>query len=221
LQLFQPLVTGYRGYKVSGGVKLRAVKLRALTGETFWFDPGAFCLEFALTGGAGYRAAYETLHEPGDLARWCWDSVAVDVSRVTSRDLVDAKRLRAAIWQLADGQVEGRPLPRRAVEEINAAAAKPSLAPQIGPATARRWTTPARPSQLLSTVARDAIDLFTGPMAGRIRRCAGVNCTLVFADMSRPGRRRWCSMERCGNRAKVHAFRNRHNFEEEAEEVRS
>jgi len=31
------------------------VKLRALTGETFWFDPGAFCLEFALTGGEGRR----------------------------------------------------------------------------------------------------------------------------------------------------------------------
>jgi hypothetical protein len=37
---------------------------------------------------------------------------------------------------------------------------------------------------VLSTLARDAIDLFTGPLAGRIRRCAGVNCTL-FADTSR------------------------------------
>jgi predicted RNA-binding Zn ribbon-like protein len=59
----------------------------------------------------------------------------------------------------------------------------------------------------LSTLARDAIDLFGGPLAGRVRECAADNCGLLFVDTSRPGRRRWCSMERCGNRAKVRAYR--------------
>uniref|UniRef100_UPI0028119726 CGNR zinc finger domain-containing protein n=1 Tax=Streptomyces sp. TaxID=1931 RepID=UPI0028119726 len=30
----------------------------------------------------------------------------------------------------------------------------------------------------------------------------------------RPGRRRWCSMERCGNRHKVRAYRSRTRTEE-------
>jgi len=60
-----------------------------------------------------------------------------------------------------------------------------------------------------SDLARDAVDLLTGPLAGRIRRCAGVDCTLVFADTSRPGQRRWCSMRRCGDRAKARGFRQR------------
>jgi predicted RNA-binding Zn ribbon-like protein len=51
-------------------------------------------------------------------------------------------------------------------------------------------------------------------MADRVRRCAGNDCLLTFVDTSRPGRRRWCSMERCGNRAKVRAFRNRQQKEE-------
>ncbi|NUP00309.1 MAG: CGNR zinc finger domain-containing protein, partial [Nonomuraea sp.] len=43
----------------------------------------------------------------------------------------------------------------------------------------------------------------------RIRECAGDNCPLVFVDTSRPGARRWCAMERCGNRHKLRALRAR------------
>jgi predicted RNA-binding Zn ribbon-like protein len=64
-------------------------------------------------------------------------------------------------------------------------------------------------AQLLSTVARDAIELFTGPNQARIRQCAGPTCSPVFVDTSRPGQRRWCSMERCGNIDKQRASRAR------------
>lgn len=37
----------------------------------------------------------------------------------------------------------------------------------------------------------------------RIRSCAHDDCVLWFLDTSKGGRRRWCSMERCGNRAKA------------------
>jgi len=188
------------------------VRLRALSGETFWFDPGATCLEFALTGGEGYRAVYETLRVPADLERWIQGFVGGEVERVTARDLAEAKRLREAIWQCADARVLQRPLPAEAVAELNRAAAKPPLVPQIDRAERRAWAGPVVPSQVLSSLARDGVELFTGP-ATRIRGCAGENCTLVFADTSRSGRRRWCSMERCGNRAKVSAFRDRQRKE--------
>jgi predicted RNA-binding Zn ribbon-like protein len=32
----------------------------------------------------------------------------------------------------------------------------------------------------------------------------------MFYDTSRPGNRRWCSMQRCGNRHKVGNYRTRH-----------
>jgi predicted RNA-binding Zn ribbon-like protein len=40
--------------------------------------------------------------------------------------------------------------------------------------------------------------------------CEGDDCYLMFFDTSRPGNRRWCSMQRCGNRHKVGAYRSRH-----------
>lgn len=37
----------------------------------------------------------------------------------------------------------------------------------------------------------------------RVRSCEHEACVLWFLDTSKGGRRRWCSMDRCGNRAKA------------------
>jgi predicted RNA-binding Zn ribbon-like protein len=37
----------------------------------------------------------------------------------------------------------------------------------------------------------------------RLRTCPGAECGWMFVDESRNARRRWCSMETCGNRAKA------------------
>jgi predicted RNA-binding Zn ribbon-like protein len=42
-----------------------------------------------------------------------------------------------------------------------------------------------------------------------IRQCEGSGCILWFYDRTKAHRRRWCSMESCGNRMKVAAFRSR------------
>ena len=47
----------------------------------------------------------------------------------------------------------------------------------------------------------------TPDVDGRIRECSADDCRLVYLDTSRSGTRRWCSMQRCGNRAKVRTFR--------------
>ena len=49
--------------------------------------------------------------------------------------------------------------------------------------------------------ARDLVDLLRSP--GRLRVCAHPACVLHFYDASRSGRRQWCSMAACGNRAKA------------------
>ncbi|MET9696240.1 CGNR zinc finger domain-containing protein [Streptomyces sp. NPDC006529] len=52
------------------------------------------------------------------------------------------------------------------------------------------------------TAARGYLDLLaTAP--GRIRSCAGEDCTLRFFDASRGGTRRWCARGACGNRAQA------------------
>lgn len=55
-----------------------------------------------------------------------------------------------------------------------------------------------RPAWTAAAAYLDLIDA----LPGRIRSCDGAGCVLVFADTSRNGRRRWCSMQACGARAK-------------------
>ncbi|MDQ4131636.1 MAG: CGNR zinc finger domain-containing protein [Actinomycetota bacterium] len=191
------------------------VLLRSPDGATFRFDPGALCLEFAVTGGDEDQGAFETLRAPVDLERWAESTLDLVMHTVTMRDLVEARRLRAAVWRLADARIARRVLGADDVDALNRSAARPPLVPRIDDQGRRVFAAPATATQLLSTVARDAVDLFTGPFANRIRRCSGTNCTLVFVDTSRPGRRRWCSMERCGNRAKVNTFRQRQRKEDQ------
>lgn len=188
--------------------------MRPLSGGHFWFDPGARCLELVYTGGAdGIRALYETWHTPGDLTTWLSDHMEAEVTPAGEADLAAARRLREAVWHGAEARIEGRPLPPEAIDDINAIAALPSIVPRIAVGGARTVAVPITAGQVLSTLARDAVELFTGPRADRIRRCGGMNCELVFVDTSRPGRRRWCAMERCGNRAKASAFRDRQRQE--------
>ena len=203
------VVTCYTSYMPERGVLLTDTE-----GRSFWFDAGAPSLTWALSGGEGFRAEYEVLHRPEDLLPWTKSSLGIKVGRVSARELADAKRLREAIWQCADARADGRSLPSEHAQEINHFASRPPLIPQIRRDDRRVWAEPLTYRQVLSMIARDAVDLYTGTSPQRIRRCAGINCYLIFVDTSRPGRRRWCSMDRCGNRAKVNAFRSRATEEE-------
>jgi predicted RNA-binding Zn ribbon-like protein len=42
-----------------------------------------------------------------------------------------------------------------------------------------------------------------------MRVCANEECRWVFHDTSRSGRRKWCDMATCGNRAKVARHREK------------
>ena len=70
-------------------------------------------------------------------------------------------------------------------------------------------TSPA--GQLRLDLAAAALDIFHHDPAF-VRRCANPNCVLLFLDVSKSGRRRWCDMATCGNRAKsaAHYARARH-----------
>jgi predicted RNA-binding Zn ribbon-like protein len=192
-------------------------------GVRWTFDPGALCLELLTTGGPGALDRHERLHAPADLDRWLAESrlrLAPGSVTVSDAELAAARRLRDALWRLAGGWSGapaseqwwlGPPVPAAAdLAELNAAAARPGLAPQLDPdARSARWAVPATGTAALASVARDAVRLRAGPFGDRIRYCGAADCYLIFVDTSRPGRRRWCSMDRCGNRDKARALRAR------------
>ncbi|MFE2409748.1 CGNR zinc finger domain-containing protein [Kitasatospora sp. NPDC059408] len=191
--------------------------LTAPSGTGFHFDPGALCLELLTTGGPGSHARWEVLHRPDDLAAWLPASrlrLPADAVRITDAQLTAARTLRDTLWRLTAARARGERGAAADYAVLNRAAEHPPLVPRITPDGTAAAPLPADGDQLASTVARDAIALLTGPHADRIRECGAHNCYLIFVDTSRPGRRRWCSMERCGNRNKVRALRARREPEQ-------
>ncbi|MER8057147.1 MULTISPECIES: CGNR zinc finger domain-containing protein [unclassified Streptomyces] len=63
--------------------------------------------------------------------------------------------------------------------------------------------------RLAAALAEAAADLLTDPAIGRLKECEADGCVMVFLP-AHP-RRRWCSPARCGNRARVARYYQRHN----------
>ena len=73
-----------------------------------------------------------------------------------------------------------------------------------------RWSATTAPAaRVLYALALEAADLLLSPDRDRIHVCAGEGCGWLFVDRSKAGRRRWCNMAACGNRAKVRDYRER------------
>jgi predicted RNA-binding Zn ribbon-like protein len=64
-------------------------------------------------------------------------------------------------------------------------------------------------ASILAPIAEAAADLLTTGNFDLVKRCEGQTCVLWFSDQTKSHRRRWCSMELCGNRHKVAAYRAR------------
>ena len=65
------------------------------------------------------------------------------------------------------------------------------------------------PEGVLAPLAEAAADLLANADFDLVRHCEGVDCVLWFYDRTKAHRRRWCSMQVCGNRNKVAGFRAR------------
>jgi predicted RNA-binding Zn ribbon-like protein len=72
-----------------------------------------------------------------------------------------------------------------------------------------RLVAPDADAQLRLDIAAAVLDVFRHDRR-LIRRCANPACVLLFLDVSKSGRRRWCDMATCGNRAKAAAHAARH-----------
>lgn len=173
----------------------------------FHWKGGRLCLDFVATAGERWRRSFERLLTPDDLGRWLVESGVLEVTPpVSARQLAAARRLRESINRLARPGIEPDPGDR---DRLNRWAARPALAPQLRGDGSVEWVAQRHVDAVLATIARDAVDLLSGPLAGRIRECGASDCALLFVDTSRPGRRRWCSTEACGNRARTKAYRER------------
>lgn len=175
------------------------------TGQRWWFDPGALSLDFAYTGAMPPQP--ESWSTPVDLGAWLAERFEEVDAAVTERDLTDARALRSALAAAFLRRSLGEEPEPDDVDVINLFAATPDIPPALAGGRRQAGRTRARPSQALSTLAREAIVRLDDEHRARIRACEADDCGYVFYDESRSANRRWCSMQRCGNRAKVRKHR--------------
>ncbi len=158
-----------------------------------------------------------------------YDHLAVLAGVLDLLPAIDVRRLRRAARRQPEAATNAleractvRAVIRRAVldpadpeatSELTVATRSAATTVQLLPGTPARWWVPGiAPDDLdrpADAFAWAAADLVTRPDVTRVRTCPGRGCGWVFLDTS--GRRRWCSMQWCGNRAKVraHAARSR------------
>jgi predicted RNA-binding Zn ribbon-like protein len=175
-------------------------------GRRWWFDAGATALDFVYT--APFRTRFGTFLSSDRFSDWMTTRFEGIARELDERDLSDASALRDAITSLARVTAQGESPQAADIDLVNLYAATPDIPPVLAGSSRQAGRSGIRPGQALSSIAREAIALF-GAGRERVRQCEADDCDLVFYDDSRAGSRRWCSMQRCGNRAKVRAFRAR------------
>jgi predicted RNA-binding Zn ribbon-like protein len=154
-----------------------------------------------------YDEGIDELGSPAELHRWLVDQQRASTgSRATAADLDLALRLRAALRAELTAHHDHpddhstspaldavcRALPLRMV------ASDEGLAPCAGGIEGGL-------AEIVAAVAKARIR-GTWP---RLKICPADDCLWAFYDTSRNRSRRWCSMDTCGNRNKVRAFRDR------------
>jgi len=189
----------------------------------------SLCLEFANTCGDRPIASSEELHEYADLVAWAGRENALSRAHAAALDKAAKARpgdaeaafrralgLRETVYRLFSATARAEPPGKGDLAAINRLLAATrlqlrALGGEDAPCFALEWTGAGDPLDgILWPVVRSAASLLTSPEAGRVRECASDACSWLFIDRSHSGRRRWCDMRTCGNRAKAQRYYRRH-----------
>jgi predicted RNA-binding Zn ribbon-like protein len=164
-----------------------------------WLDSYARLLEWAtlvrLLPEKNLRALTKKLHsEPAAAAR----------------ALGRAKELREELFALITAVASGNAPPKSALAALRehwlAGTAAHELKFEDGRVIANLRADAAELDLIAALVAYRMVEHVMPQPAERLRVCGGANCSWVFIDSSKAGRRRWCDMAVCGNVAKAQRF---------------
>ncbi len=124
-----------------------------------------------------------------------------------------AKTLRASYHQLAEDLIEGKTPSPSLIKQINTLMAQDSMYPQLKQSVDRYQIDFVReikqPIDLMPVLAALPIDLLTQKDLDLVRKCGNPACVRYFYDSTKNHKRRWCSMDGCGNLMKVQRFRQK------------
>ena len=135
------------------------------------------------------------------------DNLARYTGGETKHALAEALTLRDSLTGLCEHVAKNTAVPDQAIAKLNTMLAYEDGGFRLGQANKSysMTFTPSKGSalQILTAIARSAADFLCNDQLSRLRACSNAHCPLYFYDTSKNGRRRWCSMDVCGNRSKA------------------
>lgn len=139
---------------------------------------------------------------------------AVQQPAGAAASLIDARRVRASLRTLAERGVASDRVRLEALGEINRVLGRSAGTRRVdlrSDGTFGRSFVPVGDAfaGLVIPVVESAADALIAGELARVRRCADSRCARVFFDTTKNGRRRWCDMSTCGNRAKAARHREK------------
>ena len=170
--------------------------------------------DFLNTSELENGALVDRLETPHQAVHWLADRGLIHAERVKAggRDLDRVRGVRTALREIADAVVQERTPEPHALDVVNETIrARAVTELVVGPdgigVGHRHVGDPI--DDALARIAEPLIQELADGHPERIRICGNDECRWVFYDESRAGRRRWCDMASCGNRAKAARHRAR------------
>lgn len=182
-------------------------------------------LDYVNTDDVRRGARVDLLRDFETLVRWMEASGVFDGERASlmrrrahqqpagaAAALVDARRVRSALRALAERGAAFEGLRNAALAEINRVLGRSAVTRRVEFRTDGSFTRAFVPvgdafAGLMIPIVESAAEALIHGELNRVRRCGDPRCPRVFYDSTRNGRRRWCDMSTCGNRAKAARFR--------------
>ncbi|MFD6750279.1 CGNR zinc finger domain-containing protein [Streptomyces anthocyanicus] len=126
---------------------------------------------------------------------------------LTEDDVPAARELRESLRATLLAHA-GHP-PHRAVTPLGELLAAAPLVVAVDPADGSAALAPAGEGSLTARVAAAVAQALVAGTWSRLKACEAADCHWAYYDRSPAGRGRWCSMQVCGARAKMRAYRAR------------
>jgi predicted RNA-binding Zn ribbon-like protein len=188
--------------------------------DGFLFVGNQLALDFLNTCPVQNGEPMELLPDFGALLRWFQAAELLSPGKVASlsqrwgesararRTLEAMREMREKLRKEIVAWERGGAVHHSTVDELNKLMAHHPMRTRLtvrgSQSSTELYFEPLRPEDLFAPLAYSAADLFANVDHNRVRKCD--NCVLHFYDTSKKGTRRWCSMQICGNRAKVAAY---------------
>lgn len=187
---------------------------------------GDLCLDFANTvNGHAIPSWHEYLHDYRDLILWARHAEVLSpgdykqllaqaeaLPRAAEWAFGKALDLREAIFRIFSALAFRNKPAETDLGQLNQVWQESQRHVQLIPSPTGfvlGWDDEPSLERVARLVASSAMNLLISEKVKQVRRCSGDHCDWLFLDTSRNHLRRWCSMDTCGNHAKMHRRQRR------------